>query len=262
MRIPTLPESFWVTATMLAVVAQAGAQAAPPRAQPPGPGVNASQDAPPPDATGRCRDGSFTTEALVASACADRGGAMVVFPGRQTVPSRPAPASLPSLQPLSLPQASAIRPVDAPSVIARPEVVKPATSELGVPAGARARCRDGTYITSGEPASACEGRSGVAVIFPAISPPPVRLEPSVTPVDRRSHTVIPARPSGATAQCNDGSYVVGPPDPSRCSANGGISAVFPVDPAPPALKEPSQPSRNGLKATTPPKRSQETIAIP
>ena len=123
---------------------------------------------------------------------------------------------------------------------------RPAAQEApdAQPAGATARCRDGTFTTS-EPASACAARGGVLVSFP-VAPVPPRPRPaaatSVTsvPEDPASVPAGPAappppspgaveepQPADASGRCRDGSYVVAAEPDAACGGRGGILARFP-----------------------------------
>lgn len=173
----------------LAVCAPVVLAQAPSRSVPPTP-VSRSSDVQPPDATARCRDGSFTTDAG-AGRCASNGGVLVSFPARVTPPApiRPSiaapsnsaltgasasPTAPPSSAPPVLPKADPVNPSRAPaSPVAPPKASRGAapiaveSREIPRPAGATARCKDGTFTTGPISAGICGGNGGVAVLFPA-----------------------------------------------------------------------------------------------
>lgn len=220
--------------------AQVSGRAAPPRAV----AATPRPEARPRDATGRCRDGSFTTARVVSSACADRGGVLVSFAVREAPPA-PSPAVGPV--------ASALRP-GVPSGAASGErgAVPPAgaplrVAEEEVPAGAIARCRDGSPVMSGSPVAACESHQGVAVRFPVLAPPPTRAAAGAASLQSGRGMAAPERPVGATAHCRDGSYSIEPRSRSMCAANGGPAAILPEEPGAGATSAP--PTANTVKQT-------------
>lgn len=264
MRISSVGRCSLLIAVMVIAVIEAGAQGAPARAQPPArPDMASAREVVPTDATGRCRDGSFTSEAVVATACIAHGGTLVTFSARQPAPPRPVSASVASRQTSNPRLEPAVGPNRPPVVAlnAPPKPGQPVAPELGVPTGARARCRDGTFVSAGEPASACQSHAGVAVRFAAPDPPPPPRGRSARP-DRGAETPIHTRPDAATGQCKDGSYLVGTPDSSSCAANGGIAAVFPVESAPTPRVEAARPEQVPSKSKAPVRRARKDPRSP
>ena len=231
--------------------AQVSGRAAPPRAV----AATPTPEARPRDATGRCRDGSFTTARVVSSACADRGGVLVSFAVREAPPA-PSPAVGPV--------ASALRP-GVPSGAsgassgergAVPPAGAPSRVSEEVPAGAIARCRDGSPVMSGSPVSACESHQGVAVRFPVVAPPPARVASGAASIQSGRGMAAPVRPEGATAHCRDGSYSIEPRSRSMCAANGGPAAILPEEPGAGATSAP--PTPNTVKQTEAARPSRES----
>jgi hypothetical protein len=90
---------------------------------------------------------------------------------------------------------------------AAPDLTTPTTLPGGgpAPAGATARCNDGSYAFT-KKAAACTRRGGVAEWIV----PPTTDAPTTT------------APAGATALCNDGSYSFAAKRSAACRNNGGI----------------------------------------
>ena len=93
----------------------------------------------------RCRNGDLVTGA-VGDACAGRGGIAIRYAPR-SLPAGPSPAS-------------AVRPSTRVQRDAPP------------PAGATARCRDGSYSTQPVGDATCLGNGGIATVIPSDAPRP------------------------------------------------------------------------------------------
>ena len=195
------------------------------RPAPPQPAAAAASETPPAGATGRCRDGSFTTGQSVSADCATRGGMLVAFPVRQA-PRRGGPAI-----------------TVAPSIAApAPELQKPASDPLPPP-----------------PAAVVED-----VAPPELAPAAVPMRAPGSSAPAVATTVTMARPQGATGQCKDGSYLVGNPTEAACAARGGLAVAFPTDEraAPPRAAAATAPATgkpaaaSAAKARRPIKRNQ------
>jgi hypothetical protein len=118
------------------------------------PAVAAAATAEPANAIARCADGTFVVPPSDASACANRGGARVIMPGRGTPPA----------------------PV-ARAVTAQATVRAAPVPAAAPPAGATMLCRDGTYLSGAPSAGRCDANGGLVAILPApraAPPPPVR----------------------------------------------------------------------------------------
>ena len=195
-RIPSRCRSMNHTSGILAALAltvgsAAAVAQAPSRPAPPRPAAQAAEDQPA-DATARCRDGSFTTDAG-ADRCAANGGVLVSLPARVVPPApvrrsdaapggaaladangspaaRPAAASAPPA-PVA-PERLTVRAAPATGVVPEKAPRAAATSVVESrdavrPAGATAQCKDGTFSTGPTSAATCGGNGGVAVVFPA-----------------------------------------------------------------------------------------------
>lgn len=94
-----------------------------------------------------CVDGSWIKTPGVAADCGAHGGLKVAMPPRRTPPS-------------------------APARIQQPAFRTTAVEQGPPPAGATARCKDGTYLFGALPVNPCSDRDGLAVRFPIPPPPP------------------------------------------------------------------------------------------
>jgi hypothetical protein len=185
-----------VAASALMIPARVDAQ----RAAVPRPASTGADEAPQ-DATGRCRDGSFTTESDVVAACAARTGVLVTFPRRQTPPRPAAPV-----------EESAVTQAIVPAALARPVAPPPA------------------------PVSDREGSVPVAAL--PVTPPPATG--TTRDMSTAAPPAAATRPRDARGQCKDGTYFLGAPE-SACTANGGMAVAFPAPSAPPPAAKPASP---------------------
>jgi len=83
------------------------------------------------------------------------------------------------------------------------------------PAGATAKCGDGTYSKAQSKQGACSNHKGVAEWYgtsPAAAAKPAPAKPAA-----------PAAPTGATAHCKDGSYSTSKSHSGACSNHGGVA---------------------------------------
>jgi hypothetical protein len=182
---------------------------------------------------------------------------------QQQAPAPPAPPARPAAAPVVAPPAQ-VPPPPAPAVTSRgaavtqavataplraaprsgsvvpPDSVRPAPAArtLTAPAGAVARCGDGTFVTASDAATACATHRGVLMrlpLAPGAPPPPTR---SMAPVATRVVAADAAPPAGATMRCKDGTYLFGATVPAACDANGGLGVALPSPrsaPPPPSL---------------------------
>ena len=183
-----------ILASLALVVGSSAAIAqAPNRPAPPRPTSQVS-DEQPADATARCRDGSFTTDAG-AGRCASNGGVLVSFPVRV------------------LPPAPAGRSTVAPG--------GPALADANEAPAAR------RPAASAPPALSSPERAAPVRPAPASAAVPVKAPRATATTIVESREV--ARPAGATAQCRDGTFTVGPTSAATCGGNGGVAVVFPAE---------------------------------
>ena len=89
------------------------------------------------------------------------------------------------------------------------------------PAGATAKCKDGTYSTAASSRGRCSGHGGVAQLLNTTSS---RTSSSATTTRTPTSTSTAAKgvPIGATFQCKDGSYSTAKTSTGACSRHGGV----------------------------------------
>ena len=157
----------------------------------------------PAGATGKCKDGSYTTVKTKSSACTKHGG-LAQWTGATPATAHPASA-------------------------AAPTPAQPSTA----PAGATAKCKDGTYTTVKTKSDACMKHGGVAKWMGAPAPaahPAASAAPASAPAPAASALTNPApaqpaaaaAPAGATAQCKDGTYSTNKHVSGTCDHHGGV----------------------------------------
>lgn len=175
----------------LAAVSSVGVAQGTSRPAPTRPVAQAS-DAQPAAATARCRDGSFTTDGS-AGRCAANGGVLVSFPARG-VPPAPARPSIAA-------------PSSVAGVVESPAARRPSSSAPSALSAAELAT----------PVRAAPSSAGVPARAPRAA--------AVRAVESRD---VP-KPSGATAQCKDGTFTTGLTSPATCSGNGGIAVLLPAE---------------------------------
>ena len=175
----------------------------------------ARADEAPAGATGRCKDGSYTESASKRGACKGHGGVAEWLATKTN-------------------ESSSKTEKKATSATAE---ANPATP----PAGATGKCKDGSYTTSATKKGACRGHGGVAEWSggsasnaPATSAPsaPAAAAPKATSKSEATSTASSAPaaktasntdPTGATAQCKDGTYSHSKHHTGACSHHGGVA---------------------------------------
>jgi hypothetical protein len=192
----------------------------------------------PKDATAQCGDGSYSRAKTQQGACSSHGGVKTWYGD----PPAPVPATSSTAPSSSSKAATASRPKKAAA---------PPTAAAATPSGATAQCTDGSYSRAKTQQGACSSHGGVKEWFgesaastPATSStnaapatpsskPTTSNSRAATPA-RRSGTTVAAAPTGATAQCEDGSYSSAQSRQGACSGHGGVATWLPNTTAPPA----------------------------
>ena len=85
------------------------------------------------------------------------------------------------------------------------------------PAGATAKCVDGTYSKTKTKQGACSKHKGVAEWYGTGG------NAAATPAPAAPASAPSAAPAGATARCNDGSYSTAKTRSGACSKHGGVA---------------------------------------
>jgi hypothetical protein len=110
-------------------------------------------------------------------------------------------------------------------VLAVPAFVAPVDAKTTrKPKGATAQCEDGTYSQAKTQQGACSGHGGVKTWYgdSAASTPAAKTTTSRAAKPPRTSTA-PAAPTGATAQCKDGTYSSAKNRSGACGGHGGVA---------------------------------------
>jgi hypothetical protein len=131
----------------------------------------------PGDATGKCKDGSYTTSDNKRGACRGHGGVAEWMASNE---KSPPPAA--------------------------------ATADVPAPGDATGKCKDGSYTTSDSKRGACRGHGGVAEW----------RGPSDKPATGGS-TASNKAPDNATGKCKDGTFTSAETKQGACRGHGGVA---------------------------------------
>jgi hypothetical protein len=158
------------------------------------------------------------------------------------------------------------------------------------PAGATAKCKDGSYTDATSHRGACRGHGGVDQWLAAGAGKSAKSEakgkdtgkaatPAAAPTTAAAAAPSGPPPAEATAKCKDGSYWTNPSHRGACKKHGGVdqwlaanasaskasaaSAAAPAAPAPPAAAPaPSASSKAAAAPAAPPKPTAAATAAP
>jgi hypothetical protein len=156
--------------------------------------VDAKTTRKPKGATAQCEDGSYSHAKTQQGACSSHGGVKTWY-GDAAVSTPAAPPSK----------------TTSTSRAARPPR---ASAPAATPAGATAKCNDGSYSSAQSRQGACAGHGGVATWLSEETP-------RTTAAPRTSSEE--QRPRDATAKCKDGSYSSAQSHSGACAGHGGVA---------------------------------------
>jgi hypothetical protein len=113
----------------------------------------------PKDATGQCKDGSFTKAKTKQGACSQHGGVTTWFADEKPASTAPAPKAAPSSAPPAANAPAATPTATGVKTSGKAATVKP---PAGTPENATAKCKDNTYSFAKTHSGACSHHGGVA----------------------------------------------------------------------------------------------------
>jgi hypothetical protein len=90
------------------------------------------------------------------------------------------------------------------------------------PAGATAKCKDGSYSTATSSRGRCSGHGGVAQLLNTTSTSTSSSATTTRSSTARTSTAAGGVPAHATFQCKDGSYSTAKTSTGACSRHGGV----------------------------------------
>lgn len=111
----------------------------------------------PANATGQCKDGTYSTAKTKQGACSKHGGVQAWFADEKPTAAAAAPATSKAPAPTTSANASP-KSEDAPKTTAK-ATAKPSSD---APANATAKCKDNTYSFAKQHSGACSHHGGVA----------------------------------------------------------------------------------------------------
>ena len=119
-----------------------------------------SAAAAPADATGQCKDGTYTTASHKSGACRGHGGVSKWMAAEEPAAPKATKAKASASAPATAPMATA--PATKSHAAAPAKSAAPSAEDPNSPEGATARCGDGTYSHSQQHSGACSHHGGVA----------------------------------------------------------------------------------------------------
>ena len=145
-----------------------------------------------------------------------------------------------------------------------------AGAQAAKPAGATAKCTDGSYSKAKTERGACSGHGGVATWFGDAKPetktparnsarvgtaagrPAESSAKTANPTTSAAKPAAPRTPSGATGQCKDGTFTTAKTERGACSGHGGVATWMAADAATTAAPTRTTASRPVIPPPAPP----------
>jgi len=161
----------------------------------------------PADATGECKDGTYTTAAQKEGACSSHGGVKKWLAkedkGDKAKASDKADKS----------SKSADKPASA--------ATKPSAAASAKPADATGQCKDDTYTTSATKSGACAGHKGVKTWYGSDDKAQANAAPKSTATTAAAATGAAAAPAAPAKSAAAPAKTAAPPPAERTAAAGG-----------------------------------------